>query len=160
MKCPSISVIGLSHNRLNGNLTSQIACVNDLDLSHNFFVGEIPSQLGVKSILDKLDLSYNYLTGKPPRELAHLSNIKLSYNSFNFSQDPDFKLHSSDYCYFPRHSLISNNPPDFALCFSSLQTNSHTSEVKRSIEIALPIIFTLLIVIILAWLHQNAKEHI
>ncbi|WVZ16984.1 hypothetical protein V8G54_009966 [Vigna mungo] len=141
----NLSVIGLSHNRLNGSITSQIACVSDLDLSHNSFVGEIPSLLGMKSILDKLDLSYNNFTGKLRRELAHLSNINLSYNSFNFSPDPEFKLHSPDYCSFPRHSLISNNPPDFSLCFSSLQTNSHTSEVNLSIEIALPIIFTLLV---------------
>ncbi|XP_014523025.1 probable leucine-rich repeat receptor-like protein kinase At1g35710 isoform X1 [Vigna radiata var. radiata] len=160
MKCPSISVIGLSHNRLNGSITSQIACVSDLDLSHNFFVGEIPSLLGMKSILDKLDLSYNNLTGKLRREFAHLSNINLSYNSFNFSPDPDFKLHSPDYCSFPRHSLISNNPPDFSLCFSSLQTNSHTSEVNLSIEIALPIIFTLLVVILLALYLTRHKSRI
>ncbi|KAG2380494.1 MDIS1-interacting receptor like kinase [Vigna angularis] len=56
--------------------------------------------------------------------------------------------------------LSDNSLQDFALCFSSLQTNSQTSEVNLSIEIALPIIFTLLVVILLSLYLTRRKSRI
>ena len=148
MKCPH--TVDLSYNLLNGSITSQIGCVSDLNLSHNFLVGEISSLLRMSFVLSRLDLSYNNLSGKIHKELATLSYINLSYNSFDFSQDLDSKSNLPDYCFFQEDSLIDDNDmPNFTYCHLFNQTNPQDRKSNPMIMlIVLPIIFFNLLVLL------------
>ncbi|XP_027337408.1 probable leucine-rich repeat receptor-like protein kinase At1g35710 [Abrus precatorius] len=153
LNCP-LATVDLSCNLLNGSITSQIGCVTDLNLSHNFFSGQVPSVFGTNSMMDRLDLSYNNLTGKLHTELANLGYINLSYNFFDFPENLDSESKLPDFCSFPKNALITYDPPNYAACYV-LQTNSHssttTSKVKTIIVIALPI--TCIILSVLATLY-------
>nr|GLL21495.1 LRR receptor-like serine/threonine-protein kinase FLS2 [Ipomoea trifida] len=81
-------IIGVSNNKLCGeipnNLSSSFPNVFALNLSYNFFEGQIPSSLGKLEQLYFLDLSSNSLTGEIPKELliglSWLDVLKLSNN--------------------------------------------------------------------------------
>ncbi|XP_027907545.1 probable leucine-rich repeat receptor-like protein kinase At1g35710 isoform X2 [Vigna unguiculata] len=150
MKCP-YDTIDLSHNLFNGSITSQIGCITDLSLSHNFLVGEIPFLFRRSFILSRLDLSYNNFSGKVHKELASLSYINLAYNSFDFSQDLDSKSKVPDYCYFQEDSLINDHHmPNFSYCHLVYKTDLQTRKSKLSIMlVVIPIIFFSLLVLLL-----------
>ncbi|RDX76811.1 MDIS1-interacting receptor like kinase 2, partial [Mucuna pruriens] len=147
IKCPFIGKVDLSFNSLNGIITSQIYCFLNLDLGHNFLNGEVP-HLSKKPdfILQSLDLSYNNFTGKLHKELAGLSQINLSYNSFDFSQHLHSNSELPDYCYFREDSLISYHMPNFKYCHSINHTNPQTRKRKLFKLIVLPIICFILLI--------------
>ncbi|KAG2380518.1 MDIS1-interacting receptor like kinase [Vigna angularis] len=149
MKCPH--TVDLSFNFFNGSITSRIGCVSDLNLSHNFLVGEISPLLKMSFVLSRLDLSYNNLSGKVHKELASLSYINLSYNSFDFSQDLDSKLEVPDYCFFQEDSLIDDHHmPNFTYCNVLNETNPQSRKNKPIIVlIVLPVIFFSVVILLL-----------
>ncbi|KAK4487908.1 hypothetical protein RD792_003646 [Penstemon davidsonii] len=92
---PSLVVLSMSSSKLiNTNL--QHACINSslsnvqhLDLSHNFFFGELPLFLHNMSSLRHLDLSHNNYSssGLDLRILRSLVQINLGWNSLNHNVD-------------------------------------------------------------------------
>uniref|UniRef100_A0A803LMH3 Uncharacterized protein n=1 Tax=Chenopodium quinoa TaxID=63459 RepID=A0A803LMH3_CHEQI len=54
-----------------------------LNLSHNSFLGHIPSSFGNLSQIESLDLSSNALTGRIPTEFANLNFLSYLNLSFN-----------------------------------------------------------------------------
>ncbi|XP_027907546.1 probable leucine-rich repeat receptor-like protein kinase At1g35710 [Vigna unguiculata] len=163
MICPYASIVDLSNNLFNGSITSQIVCVNDLNLSHNFLEGEIPYIFIRGSIPSRLDLSYNNLSGKVYKELASLSYINLSYNSFDFLHDLNSKSKVPDYCSFREDSLIDDHHmPNFSYCHLVYKTDLQTRKSKPSIMlVVIPIIFfgLLVLLLILYFLRSISKKN-
>ncbi|KAJ9186235.1 hypothetical protein P3X46_005761 [Hevea brasiliensis] len=84
---PSLKVLSLYRNKLNGSLQNQSLCglkgLQELDLGHNEFGGSLPQCLDNLTSLTFLDLSGNQLTGHIPSSWpANLKFIDLSYNRF------------------------------------------------------------------------------
>ena len=66
--------------------------VIELALSENMLSGEIPSELGNLTNLDRLNLSFNMLSGSIPSELGNLTNLtrlNLSQNRFSGEIPPE-----------------------------------------------------------------------
>ncbi|KAJ9186243.1 hypothetical protein P3X46_005769 [Hevea brasiliensis] len=84
---PSLKVLSLFYNKLNGSLPNQSLCglkgLQELDLGCNEFGGSLPQCLDNLTSLMSLDLSRNQLTGHIPSSWpANLNFIDLSYNHF------------------------------------------------------------------------------
>ncbi|KAJ8449851.1 hypothetical protein Cgig2_001507 [Carnegiea gigantea] len=82
----SVEMLDLSSRWLRGNVTliSELKALKWLDLSSNYFSGQIPAVFGQLSELEFLDLSANKFAGTIPKELGGLKNLRglnLSYNS-------------------------------------------------------------------------------
>jgi hypothetical protein len=82
-----ITMIDLSRNRLNGNISegiSRFQMLKDLNLGHNRFSGRIPSSLSSLVHLQSLDLSSNELSGPIPESLPNaLAQLRLSNNNLS-----------------------------------------------------------------------------
>ncbi|XP_030518791.2 receptor-like protein 7 [Rhodamnia argentea] len=84
-------VIDLSSNFFEGEIPSAIGDLKGmqgLNLSNNFLSGHIPSSLGNLTALESLDLSRNKLSGQIPEkltELGFLSFLNVSYNNLTGS---------------------------------------------------------------------------
>ncbi|KAK7373841.1 hypothetical protein VNO80_07261 [Phaseolus coccineus] len=84
-----MSAIDLSHNKLKGNIPSEIGNLTrilSLDLSHNFLTGKIPTTFSKLHQTESLDLSFNKLSGEIPTqlsELTFLSSFNVSYNNLS-----------------------------------------------------------------------------
>ncbi|KAL1211752.1 Receptor-like protein 32 [Cardamine amara subsp. amara] len=82
--------IDLSRSCLHGQFHSntslfRVQKLTTLDLSYNYFSGQIPSSIGNFSHLTTLDLSKNYFSGQIPSSignLSHLTLLELSGNGF------------------------------------------------------------------------------
>ena len=57
-------------------VTVENGAVTELDLSNNNLTGEIPSEIGNLTRLQRLDLSANNLTGAIPSEMANLTSLE------------------------------------------------------------------------------------
>ncbi|XP_056162962.1 receptor-like protein 6 [Syzygium oleosum] len=85
------TIIDLSSNFFKGEIPSVIGDLKGLqglNLSNNFFTGHIPSSLGNLTALESLDLSMNKLSGQIPQnltELGFLSFLNMSYNNLTGS---------------------------------------------------------------------------
>ncbi|KAF8007439.1 hypothetical protein BT93_K1447 [Corymbia citriodora subsp. variegata] len=85
------TVIDLSSNFFEGEIPSAIGDLRGLqglNLSKNFFIGQIPSSLGNLTALESFDLSWNNLSGQIPQkltELGFLSFLNMSYNNLTGS---------------------------------------------------------------------------
>lgn len=82
----TVEVLDLSSRWLRGNITliSELKALKWLDLSSNYFSGQIPPAFGQLSELEFLDLSSNKFGYSIPKELGRLTNLRalnLSYNS-------------------------------------------------------------------------------
>ena len=84
---PHLSVIDISWNDLHGNIPSEIGIIfpklEDLHMSENEFIGDIPPSLYEIESLRSLSLSNNQLSGgfgKLPESHAHLGFLALSNN--------------------------------------------------------------------------------
>ncbi|KAK3404325.1 hypothetical protein EUGRSUZ_K00632, partial [Eucalyptus grandis] len=81
------TIIDLSRNFFKGeipNVIGDLKGLQGLNLSNNFFSGHIPSSLGNLTALESLDLSLNKLSGQIPQkllELNFLSFLNISYNN-------------------------------------------------------------------------------
>ncbi|KAI5068741.1 hypothetical protein GOP47_0017086 [Adiantum capillus-veneris] len=83
---PSISMLHLSACNLTGSLNDKVfeGLINDLDLSHNHLVGQIPAKPPNVTNLAYLDLSNNHFTGFDSDQwgsFTSLKEINLSRNS-------------------------------------------------------------------------------
>ncbi|XP_078153142.1 cuscuta receptor 1-like [Carex rostrata] len=84
----SLNALSLAGNELNGTLTSEGICqltnLEELDLSFNFFTGNLPHCMGNFSSLKLIDLSHNQFQIKFPssifERLVSLRYISLSHN--------------------------------------------------------------------------------
>ncbi|XP_031101554.1 receptor-like protein 9DC3 [Ipomoea triloba] len=79
--------LDLSNNFFHGEIPKSLGrlhLIRFLNLSHNQLTGDIPSSLGNLTILEVLDLSSNQLVGEIPRQLSEsltfLAVLNLSYN--------------------------------------------------------------------------------
>lgn len=81
-----IQDLNLSHNFLNGKIPTSIGTLGSmqiLDLSYNNIESELPPSLGNATSLERLKLQKNYLTGNIPNEflkLRKLEELNLSNN--------------------------------------------------------------------------------
>ncbi|XP_022970144.1 LRR receptor-like serine/threonine-protein kinase GSO1 [Cucurbita maxima] len=81
--------IDLSHNYLVGSIPSEISKLKELvglNLSHNNLTGTIPAEIGEIESLESLDLSFNQLSGPIPRSISRLNSLgdlKLSRNNLS-----------------------------------------------------------------------------
>ncbi|KAG8381290.1 hypothetical protein BUALT_Bualt06G0107100 [Buddleja alternifolia] len=88
--------INLSYNKLVGNLPEEVGELKRLkylDLSHNTFNGSIPWSLGKLSSLTELNIGYNQLSGEILMSLGQLSNLESIDISFNFFNDTLLEAH-------------------------------------------------------------------
>jgi hypothetical protein len=85
--CPSLRVLKLYNNKLEGPIPTAISQLQHLEvlwLNRNNLTGEIPECLGKLTNLKALYLSYNQFTGSIPENLAELQQLEimdLGYNS-------------------------------------------------------------------------------
>lgn len=83
----NLQVLDISHNEFSGELPSDIGSFSSLrflNMSKNSLVGEIPKSVGKLKALDSLDLSENQLNGSIPMEIGGATSLKdlaLSQNS-------------------------------------------------------------------------------
>ena len=71
--------LSLRENELTGEIPTELGSLSNLqrlDLAGNQLTGEIPTELGSLSDLQGLSLFYNQLTGEIPLELGSLSNLQ------------------------------------------------------------------------------------
>ncbi|CAG7911452.1 unnamed protein product [Brassica rapa] len=83
---PFLQALDLSDNYFSGNIPSSLGNLSKLtflDLSKNAFNGEIPSSLGNLSNLTILDLSQNKLIGKIPSSFGRLKHLTGLYAADN-----------------------------------------------------------------------------
>ena len=59
--------------------------VKSLNLSHNFFIGQIPATIANMSALESLDLSHNELSGPIPWQLIQMSSLEVFSVAYNLS---------------------------------------------------------------------------
>ncbi|BAT84204.1 hypothetical protein VIGAN_04150600 [Vigna angularis var. angularis] len=84
-----MSAIDLSHNKLKGNIPSELGnleSIQSLHLSNNDFTGKIPTTFSKLRQTESLDLSFNKLSGQIPSqlsELTFLSSFNVSYNNLS-----------------------------------------------------------------------------
>ncbi|XP_047079073.1 receptor-like protein 2, partial [Lolium rigidum] len=78
-----------------------------LNLSHNYFAGVIPPQIGRLKVLVVLDFSFNKLSGQIPQSICSLTNLQvLDLSSNNFTGEIPAALNS---LHFLSAFNISNN---------------------------------------------------
>ncbi|KAH6837485.1 hypothetical protein C2S53_020617 [Perilla frutescens var. hirtella] len=88
---PHLTTMQLSHCWFDGSIPTQIGQLSKLtylNLSANNFYGEMPLSLANLTHLRVLDISHNYIHGAIPPEIGILSQLTcldLSYNKFNGS---------------------------------------------------------------------------
>ncbi|KAL1542368.1 receptor-like protein 32 [Salvia divinorum] len=83
---PDFTCIDLSSNYFQGDIPYAIGNLSSLyllNLSHNAFTGGIPNSLGALTELGSLDLSENKLTGRIPWELTKLTFLSILNVSYN-----------------------------------------------------------------------------
>ncbi|XP_038699733.1 receptor-like protein 45 [Tripterygium wilfordii] len=86
---PNMSVIDISHNKLGGQIPSNISFIFPnlmvLNISENSYQGTIPPSVGELKSLQVLDLSNNQFSGEIKEQLANnrFRLIKLSNNKFS-----------------------------------------------------------------------------
>lgn len=110
--CTSLTGLYLSGNNMNGslpwNISKVIGYITELDLSDNYFSGQIPENLANCTYLNVLNLAKNRFTGQIPLQLGQLGRIK-SFNVANNNlsgQVPQFNFSISK----------DNYDNNFALC--------------------------------------------
>ncbi|KAI4353869.1 hypothetical protein L6164_002792 [Bauhinia variegata] len=137
-----------SHNNLDGSIPYQVGKLRELvncDISHNRISGEIPLEFGylcTHNQLDDLDLSYNNIVGNIPRGLATLSHLDLSYNSLSACLPEELYSSISTYSFYGNKGLKTSR--ENASC-SKHYVHPSTSKYnipkggKYYIDIVLPI---------------------
>ena len=93
-----VTELDLGENQLSGEIPSELGSLSNLErlrLHANQLSGEIPSELGSLANLERIDLWANQLSGEIPRELGRLTNLEtLSLSSNNLSGDIPSELGS------------------------------------------------------------------
>ncbi|KAF3793546.1 Serine/threonine-protein kinase BRI1-like 1 [Nymphaea thermarum] len=93
-----MNTIDLSYNYFEGEIPKEIGDLNRLQalrISNNKLRGSIPKNFGGLRQLESLDLSHNYLSGEIPKELTELNFLEylnLSYNNLSgrIPESPQF----------------------------------------------------------------------
>lgn len=77
---PSLSILNVSHNELDGTLTrdfgEEASYLEVLDASFNKMSGFLPPSLGKMSTLKVLDLGHNQFNGTIPPSVGQLKELK------------------------------------------------------------------------------------
>lgn len=84
-RCRSLKFMDLTDNNLSG-IPEEIGLMKSLtylSLTGNVFTGSIPSFLSNLTELTRLELSYNYFTGEIPPELGELKKLEIMYLHVN-----------------------------------------------------------------------------
>ncbi|KAF3784206.1 putative LRR receptor-like serine/threonine-protein kinase [Nymphaea thermarum] len=93
-----MKTVDLSNNYFEGEISEEIGDLEGLQqlrISNNKLKGSIPKGIGALIHLESLDLSHNYLSGEIPEELTTLNSLgylNLSYNNLSgrIPQSPHF----------------------------------------------------------------------
>ena len=81
-----VRYIDLSHNNFSGEIPTEVmslGALQSLNLSHNSFTGRIPSSIGAMSALESIDLSANQFDGEIPQSISNLTFLSF----LNFSNN-------------------------------------------------------------------------
>ncbi|KAL6890242.1 hypothetical protein ACP4OV_009005 [Aristida adscensionis] len=123
--------IDLSSNYFTGEIPEELATFDalmNLNLSRNLFSGNIPEKIGTMQSLESLDLSRNKLSGEIPASLSNLTFISfldLSYNKLTGRIPSGSQL---DTLYSENPSMYTGN---IGLCGPPLQTNCLSTDTSR-----------------------------
>ncbi|XP_072986438.1 uncharacterized protein [Typha latifolia] len=166
---PNLISLNLSNNLLNGSIPFQLGNLvflqELLDLSHNSFVGNIPSHLSALVMLQVLNLSHNGLTGSIPssfQDMKSLLAIDLSYNELKgpLPNSHFFKNASAEW--FIHNRGLCGEIKDLPTCSPNPSNGGDKyGKSKIILSVVLPVLAALLISIgvpIILWKRNRSKR--
>ncbi|KAK4285043.1 hypothetical protein QN277_001789 [Acacia crassicarpa] len=130
-----VTSIDLSHNKLSGEIPSEIASLkglNFLNLSNNLLSGKIPQNIGNMESLQTMDLSKNQLCGEIPLSISNLnflSDLNLSYNNMKGKIPTGTQLQSLNASSFEGNHLYG--PPLLKNCNDTCNVPNHDHDDKQ-----------------------------
>eukprot|EP00261_Vitis_vinifera_P035165 XP_019076408.1 PREDICTED: probable leucine-rich repeat receptor-like protein kinase At1g35710 isoform X2 [Vitis vinifera] len=142
---PNLTGFNLSSNsKLNGSIPSTIYNLSKLtflDLSHNFFDGNITSEIGGLTELLYLSFYDNYLVGTIPYQITNLQKMWYLDLGSNYLQSPDWSKFSSmpllTRLSFNYNELVSEFPGFITDCrnltYLDLAQNQLTGAIPESV---------------------------
>ncbi|KAK9019363.1 hypothetical protein V6N11_053887 [Hibiscus sabdariffa] len=158
--CSTLQELSLSNNHLNGSIPFEIfCCARTLNLSHNFFQGQIQLQYAGNHDFYVLDLSHNNLTGMIPESLRYFVKVNLSYNSLE-GPIPHYLSIFSTPDSFWGNQLLCGNVQGFPQCsHSPIENTTTSSKMIHKVEIVLSVVGVLVFFCsgFLLWLRCRAK---
>ncbi|KAF8389249.1 hypothetical protein HHK36_025942 [Tetracentron sinense] len=97
-----------------GSIFSNCTSLNYVDLSSNFFIGEIPSEVGYRSKLWVFHLYSNFLRGKLPVSLSNCSlllslDVENNYLSGELPSEVVVKLQDIEFLQLSDNSMVSHD---------------------------------------------------
>lgn len=127
----NMTVIDLSSNYFTGEIPEDIAtldAIQSLNISRNYFSRNVPKNIGAMQRLESLDLSWNNLAGEIPSslsDLTFLSYLDLSYNNFTGRIPSGSQL---DTLFASNPSMYTGN---IGLCGAPLKKNCSSNKLPH-----------------------------
>ncbi|KAK2639630.1 hypothetical protein Ddye_027425 [Dipteronia dyeriana] len=124
-----VRYIDLSHNNFSGEIPTELTslgAVQSLNLSDNSFTGRIPSSIGAMSALESIDLSGNQFDGEIPQSISNLtflSFLNFSNNNLIGKIPLSTQMQSFEASCFIGNELCGAPLPEN--CTETVQTSDH-----------------------------------
>ncbi|XP_020217645.1 probable LRR receptor-like serine/threonine-protein kinase At4g36180 [Cajanus cajan] len=133
---PYLQTLDISHNYFSGQIPdsfSNLTRLSRLSLSSNSFSGEIPASLGTLSNLEKLYLDNNNLRGTIPQGFANLKTLELQSNNLNTRLSNLASLGTLEYLDLSDNAVSGEFPPSlpFSLVQISIRNNNLSGVLTR-----------------------------
>ncbi|KAK7814404.1 mdis1-interacting receptor like kinase 2 [Quercus suber] len=160
-QCRNLSSLKVSNNKISGSLppglseASQLGSLQsleNLDLSWNMLIGEIPPQLGDMLRLEILYLSHNNLSGSMPStfdDISSLTSIDISYNKLE-GPIPNQKAfrEASDEA-FRNNKGLCGNATGLKACPKPIQNPYGKRGNKFVLKILIPVLASIFLIFII-----------